>query len=126
MNRNDEHDDLWELLGNARQETPSPFFSRNVLREVRQLRQAGPSFAGWLRRQWHWALIGACAVLIVVLNSPGFDSRLGRREQPVEPADQIERLVQQLSQSPDLFVIANLDELEADAESSIWLDEDGF
>jgi hypothetical protein len=35
-----ENDELWNLLGQARKTTPSPFFARNVLRSVRSLSPA--------------------------------------------------------------------------------------
>lgn len=35
INNPEEDDALWRLLGNASQSAPSPFFARNVIREVR-------------------------------------------------------------------------------------------
>ena len=44
MNHDEEHDELWQLLGKANQPQPSPFFSRNVLRAIREelIRASGP------------------------------------------------------------------------------------
>jgi hypothetical protein len=49
--KNEEHDDLWELLGRARPVKASPMFSRNVLRAVRQVGGRNPKrgFLEWLR-----------------------------------------------------------------------------
>ncbi len=125
MNRNDEHDDLWELLGHARQETSSPFFSRNVLREVRRLQHDSGSIAGWLRRRWQWAVIGSCAVLIAILSWTHGDRQVTREgSPPLDQTEQIQLLAKQVSESTDFHVIANLDELLED--NSIWLDEDGY
>ena len=33
---NEERDDLWQLLGRAKETAVSPFFSRNVLRSIRE------------------------------------------------------------------------------------------
>ena len=48
----EEHDDLWELLGKARETKVSPFFSRNVLRAIREEEQEKVGFFSWLRAHW--------------------------------------------------------------------------
>ncbi len=49
-NPEDEKDDpVWQLLDQARPVKPSPFFSRNVVREVRQLRDNGAAESWWTR-----------------------------------------------------------------------------
>lgn len=54
-----EQDDLWELLGKARPVSVSPFFSRNVLREIR--RDSGRS---WIPQPvLRWLGAGAFAML---------------------------------------------------------------
>jgi len=42
-----ENDPLWDLLGKASHREPSPFFARNVLREIRQ--SAKPA---WFPPRW--------------------------------------------------------------------------
>lgn len=111
----DEHDDLWELLGKAKDPQPSPFFSRNVLREVRNLQQEKSRFFAWLRQ--HWVLAGSAACAVVVSAISVVDSR-----QPVEVKDPIVALAQQVATSPDFQVIENLDELIAFEDNSVWLD----
>lgn len=66
MKREDDHQ-LWDLLGRAVGRQPSPFFARNVLREVRQ--QNGRfSIRSWLRpRRLIPATSFALALLAVVL-----------------------------------------------------------
>jgi hypothetical protein len=55
-----ENDPLWDLLGKARQPArPSPFFSRNVLRRVREERPAPAP--RWMPR---WLAPAALALLV--------------------------------------------------------------
>lgn len=60
MNNDWEHDDLWSLLGKAKPVRVSPFFSRNILREIRQTPSAQPLIPIFLLR---WLGAGALAVL---------------------------------------------------------------
>ena len=46
MNHDEEHDELWQLLGQARQPQVSPFFSRNVLRAIRKEEASAPGLLG--------------------------------------------------------------------------------
>jgi len=123
----DKNDKLWELLGKTRQPTVSPFFARNVLRAVRQEEDARPvrTFFSRLGRstgslhRWTWqvAIIGTCAVVLLITVGPGALIRHHRRA----PAQA--RFVRQIVGNPDYEVIKHLDELVADEESSLWLDE---
>jgi hypothetical protein len=113
--KTEEHDDLWELMGRAKSPTPSPFFSRNVLRAIREEAQEKPGFLWWLRTHWQMAAASACAVALagtfaVMQFSP--------KQQP----DAAMLLVQQVSNSPDLQVISNLDELLDSERNSVWLE----
>ena len=65
MNQPDEHDDLWKLLGKARPPAVSPFFARNVVREVRGLHQEQPGFFATLRRRWQLTLATAAAGCVI-------------------------------------------------------------
>ena len=108
----DSHDDLWKLLGKARQPTVSPFFSRNVLRAVRHQQNEGLlSVWSWLRRRWQ---IAAIAVVALCLGTAGVVQH-GQRQQ-------ITLLAQQVFESPDYGVITELDELLAGEEDSVWLE----
>ena len=111
-------DDLWRLLGKARPPKVSPFFARNVLREVRGLRQEQPGFFAILRRRWQLTLATAAAGCIAVVAASQFlggDLRNGQ-------ADPLAAIAQQVSESPDYYVINDLDDLLASEESSVWLD----
>lgn len=109
----DEHDDLWRLLGQARTQTPSPFFSRNVLRAIREERAEKTGVFAWLRRHWQLGALSTCAALAAALVlTPG-----------PERADQsTAALAESVAQSIDYQVISNLDELIAAEESLAWLE----
>jgi len=114
---NEERDDLWDLLGKARQPVVSPFFSRNVMREVR----ASNEKPGLLRRfLQNWRLIGisgATAVAMIMGLVEWRQSEAGGEEDHLLVAEQA-------ADNPDYELIAHLDELLANQESSIWLDEE--
>ena len=107
----DERDDLWDLLGHARPAKISPFFSRNVLRAIRDEKPATSGVAAWLLRRWPILAAAACAVVFAGI-------ALIPRAEPVDP---VTALVEHVTASPDYAVIGNLDELLATEESSVWL-----
>jgi hypothetical protein len=112
MNR-DEQDDLWQLLGKAREPRVSPFFSRNVLRALREEQREDPGVISWLRRRWRFAAVATCGLFLVTagvfFNSP-------------QNPDQISALAKQVSLSPDYDVITHLDELIETEENAVWLE----
>lgn len=74
MNQEEQEDGVWDLLTHAKAVEPSPFFVRQVLREVRQLETNPSGLRAWLSRiQSLFAqrshLIGAtaCAALALIL-----------------------------------------------------------
>jgi hypothetical protein len=112
----DDNDQLWEV---------SPFFARNILRAVRQEEAARPrrSFfariAGFMRRRaWQSALTATCAVAVLGAVSPSLFVR-PHQLQHAEP----DGVATQIAANPDYEVITHLDELVADEESSLWLDD---
>ena len=111
----EEHDDLWELMGRAKAPAPSPFFSRNVLRVIREEAQEKPGFFLWLRTHWQVAAAGTCAVALAATFA------FMEFTNPHQP-DPALLLVQQVSNSPDLQVISNLDELLDSERNSVWLE----
>jgi hypothetical protein len=108
----EEHDDLWHLLGKARAPEPSPFFSRNVLRAVRERENTvGAGLRGFLRK-WRLPALSAGVVFaaaVLMLN-------------PLEQTDSVSSLAQQVSASPDYQVITHLDELLDSEQNSVWLE----
>lgn len=118
MNPSDEQDDLWRLLGKARPVEPSAFFARNVLREVRgtgQQRRAG--WAVWLLRPRPLAWIGVAMASLAIVCTLQF-----------VPASVDTEVViaEQVSKSSDYLVIADLDELLASEENSLWLEKPAY
>jgi len=122
--KNEEHDDLWELLGRARPVKASPMFSRNVLRAVRQgegddVNERG--FLEWLRAGWNWLPVTGAAAAVLLLtfglrtSPPGTSPQIAAA--PVENA-----VLEKVIRSSDLAVIANLDLLVAMDDNDLWLD----
>jgi len=113
----EENDDLWHLLGKARQPAVSPFFSRNVLREIRETQQDSSSgVLAWLRRYWQLAAVAACVMLVF-----GGNFAKQRHEE-----HQVLTLAATVSESPDYQVIAHLDELLDSEQNSLWLDNNVY
>lgn len=111
----DSNDPLWDLLGNAKPVEVSPFFSRNVLREIRKQEEVSCSKRlfdlGWFRR-WRLTLIGASSFVIVLLNTNAIMKHRTRNSSfSIRPGDK--------------EVISHLDELLASDDSSVWLDNSG-
>jgi len=113
----DEQDDLWRLLGKAKAPSVSPFFSRNVLRAIREEKQEKPALLTWLH--WRWLTLGAS--VCVLLAATGVSLRHPAQQPQSDSA--VVMLAQQVSTSPDYQVINHLDELLASEETSIWLDK---
>ena len=66
MNREDDPQ-LWELLGQAAEPKVSPFFARNVVREVRGLAQAQGKLRTWFSPRRLVPLTSGAVGLIAVL-----------------------------------------------------------
>lgn len=116
----DEQDDLWRLLGKAQAPSVSPFFSRNVLRAIREEKQEKPSLLAWLH--WRWFTLGASACVLLLASGVALRHPSSHSQQPPTDASVV-MLAQQVSTSPDYQVINHLDELLASEETSIWLDK---
>ena len=118
MNPPDEQDELWKLLGKARQPKISPFFARNVVREVRASRQEHPGFSGMLSRHWRFATASAAIGCVAALAAFQFVGNVSQTRQ----IDSLVAITEQVSDGPDFNVINDLDDLLASEESSVWLD----
>ena len=134
MIKKDDNDKLWDLLGKARQPDVSPFFSRNVLRAIRQSGQEDqekPAFIQSLRsiaarsmralNRWTWQIAIGCTCAVALLISAGPGPWLPIRHHHSAPAEVSP--ARQIVGNPDYEVIKHLDELVADEESSLWLDD---
>lgn len=111
---------LWDLLGKAKPTGVSPFFARNVLREVRSARQTPSAIfnMGRFFLRAPAAMAATCAVLVI--GGALFLGQVSDRED-ASPA-----LI--ASQSPvdealvDLEIILAFDDLLALEENTLWLD----
>ena len=115
----EEHDDLWELLGKARQPAPSPFFSRNVLREVRGLQQERRP--AWLSFLLRWQPLTATVCVAALLTGSWVASS---HRQAEEQRRQLMSMAERVYTSPDYGVIKDLDELLDSEKNSAWLSAD--
>lgn len=109
MKREDD-EKLWDLLGQAAEPKISPFFARNVLREIRESR-GGSRVAGWL--QW---LVPATGVAVAVIAALFLRVQIPDRNQS-DSSDQLA-----LIEAQDSEVMADLDDLFASDDSISWDD----
>ena len=112
MDREDDKE-LWDILGRVPDPTLSPFFARNVVRSVRQ--QA--SRFGQMRSWFGWRrLAAASAVLIVVI---GMAIATHHPVSPTAATTNDSDVVAKIDPQ-DYDVVADLDELIAWDENSVW------
>ncbi len=111
MKREDDQE-LWDLLGRAAEPELSPFFARNVARQVRQ--DGSPS--GRMRKWLSWRrLIPASAVAVaLIVTTIATHHPVSQKSSESEP-DVVAKIDPQ-----DYEVVADLDELLAVDESSLW------
>jgi hypothetical protein len=114
MKREDDQE-LWDLLGKASEPTVSPFFARNVLRQVRQER-------GWRDRLSDWLaprrLVPAAAVALAITAAAVSMQQPTTTPTASEPVPEV---IAQLDEI-DYQVVADLDALLAMEEDSLWTD----
>lgn len=114
MKREDD-EQLWDLLGRAPETKVSPFFARNVLRQVRQEQsKPGRFWLSWRRLVPVSAVALAITAAVVFLHNPS--SQPGAV--PEAPADPV---IAQIDVQ-DYEVVADLDNLLASDENSPWDD----
>ena len=118
MNPSDEQDDLWKLLGKAPSPKVSPFFARKVVRETRALPRERLGFLGLLIRHWRFTVTSAAVGCLAVLAAFQFVGGMSHSRQ----IDSLVAITEEISDSPDFYVINDLDDLLASEESSVWLD----
>ena len=112
MKREDDQE-LWDLLGKAGQPALSPFFARNVVRQIRQEPDWRENIRRWLSPR---RLIPAAAVAVAVVATT-----LSIRV-PNASDEHMPETVAQLDPQ-DYEVVAALDDLIASEEDGLWDDE---
>jgi hypothetical protein len=110
-NQDNERDDLWELLGKRKSPSVSPFFARNVLREIRAQQETRRAPLAWLFRRWRIAVLATAGIVLLAVGIGIYKPQ--SPDQTAQP---------QLASSGDYEVIAHLDELLAYEQNSVWLD----
>jgi len=106
---------LWDVLGRLPEPTLSPFFARNVLRKIRQ----EPTHFGRVRNWFSVRkLVGASAVAAVVVALTFVTRYPGPRTPSSNEPDIVAKIDPQ-----DYDVVADLDELIAWDENSVWEDK---
>ena len=120
----EENDPLWRLLGEAKPPpAPSAFFSRNVLRAIRNSKeeQEKAGILSWLRGNVRFACVAGAAAIVLAFAG----IRIWERPAAVVAKSEVKQeilVAQQLAKNPDSDVIKNLDELLASDDNSLWLD----
>ena len=109
MKREDD-DQLWDLLGKAAPPQVSPFFARNVLRRLRE--QPRWNLGSWL--SWR-RLVPVSGLAVAVAIATFFAVNRPPEEQLSGEDDLIAEIDVQ-----DYEVVADLDELLAADETSLW------
>jgi hypothetical protein len=114
MKREDD-EQLWQLLGRAAEYKPSPFFARNVLREIRQDRRTPGTAGAWL--SWRRLLPASAALGAIVAGILALQHPIKPQGQPGGDADVVAKIDPQ-----DYDVVADLDDLLATDDNSLWDD----
>lgn len=113
MERKDD-EQLWDVLGQARPPEVSPFFARNILREIRQEPRWKTAARLWFSpRRW----VPAAGVAGAVIAGVMLTHRPVSQEEPALPDDPIAQIDPQ-----DYEVVADLDDLLASEENNLWDD----
>ena len=116
MKREDDQE-LWDLLGKTSEPAISPFFARNVLRQIRQER-------GWRDRLGEWfaprRLIATSAVALAIVAAV---ITVQRPTSTPVASENVPEVVAQLDEI-DYQVVADLDSLLAMEEDTLWSDGD--
>ncbi|MGZ4983458.1 MAG: hypothetical protein ACXV9Q_05115 [Chthoniobacterales bacterium] len=113
MNREDDQE-LWDLLGKTTQPGVSPFFARNVVREIRQQKGWMDHVRSWLRPR---RLIPATVVALVMVVS-GL-SYYHYRDSADNPPELVAKIDPQ-----DYDTVIDLDDLLASDDDGIWNEGD--
>jgi hypothetical protein len=107
--KRDDDQELWDLLGQAAEPKISPYFARNVLREVRKASD-WTTFRGWLNPRRLIPVAGLAGVMIAV-----FLVRLHTAVAPL--ADSSSETLASVN-AMDYEVIADLDDLLASDDNN--------
>ena len=108
MNRDDDKE-LWDLLGRAAKPSVSPFFARNVVREIRKPNR-WTMFSGWLNARRIIPAAGVAVALIAAL--------LLRTQTAVVPGPKLNSDNLAIVEAQDNEVISDFEDLLASDDSN--------
>jgi anti-sigma-K factor RskA len=111
MDREDDKQ-LWDMLGRVPEPTLSPFFARNVVRSVREDAGRFDRMRGWF--SWR-RLVAASAAVVVVIGLAVATHHPVSQTPAINDSDVVAKIDPQ-----DYDVVADLDELIAWDENSVW------
>ena len=111
MDRKDDKE-LWDILGRVPEPTLSPFFARNVVRSVRQQATGFDRMRNWF--SWR-RLAAASALVIAVVGMAIATHHAVSQTKTTNDPDVVAKIDPQ-----DYDVVADLDELIAWDENSVW------
>jgi hypothetical protein len=115
MKREDDQE-LWDLLGSAGQPTLSPFFARNVVRQIRQEPSWRDRLTWWMTPRWlvsAGAVAAAIVAAAITFDRPAMQTPVAATA-PVTLAVQLDPI--------DYQVVVDLDALLAMEEDNLWTD----
>jgi hypothetical protein len=107
--------ELWDVLGRLPEPTLSPFFARNVLRKIRQKPVYFERVRNWFSVR---KVVTASAVAAVVVAFAFVTHYPGPRTASSSDSDVVAKIDPQ-----DYDVVADLDELIAWDENTVWEDK---
>ena len=114
MKREDD-EQLWDVLGRAAEYKLSPFFARNILREVRLESRSVEGRRAWL--SWRRLLPASAVLAATVAGILALQHPLKPQSQPRGDVDVVAKIDPQ-----DYEVVADLDDLLATDENGVWED----
>jgi hypothetical protein len=109
--RREDDEQLWAFLGRLPPPKLSPFFSRNVVRGVREASPA-PRSSRWLR----WLIPASVATIALITGL------VGLHRPAISPTQTSDVDVVAEIDPQDYEVVADLDQLVASDENSLWDD----
>jgi hypothetical protein len=111
--KRDDDPKLWDLLGHAEEPKVSPFFSRNVLRDIRQ-RGTSSALREWFGLRRLIPVTGVAMALLAVA--------LLRTQTSVPSSSKSQSDKMEIVSAQDYEVISDLDDLLASDDNNSWED----
>ncbi len=111
--RRDDDQELWDLLGGVKPTRVSPFFARDVIRRLREEPRVFDRLRTWFSLSW---LIPTSAVAAMIVAAITMMSHPGSRSPVTESLPEVVAKID----PQDYEVVADLDDLLASDENSLW------